>query len=71
MEKMIKEYSNERYKIISRNKRWVTLLDTKTNEQITLSPRHIVQEIERPTSSPILEFKNKKNKTNYSMGYLV
>ncbi len=54
LEKMLETYSNGRYIITEYGRNLCTVKDTKTENLIRLSSKKIVQEIQRPTPSPIL-----------------
>lgn len=54
LEVMLKEYANDRYSIIGHDNYRFILRDNKTDTEIKLKGCHIVQELLRPTPSPIL-----------------
>lgn len=60
---MLKEYSDGRYETVgAMNKQKIKILDTKTNKTFEMKAQQVVQEMLRPTPSPIFEFNNKERK---------
>lgn len=59
MNEMLERYSNGRYTIIgsNNNKNKYRILDQKTNQEKQLMPKYLLQEILRPTPSPIFELR--------------
>ncbi|MBQ8626894.1 MAG: Helicase associated domain protein [Agathobacter sp.] len=57
---MLKEYSDDRYEIVGKRKEKCIIYDKETDETIELTNRHILQEIKRPTPSPLLPVENHK-----------
>lgn len=58
LERVLKEYSNDRYKIIHYGCNLCTVLDEKNSKEIMLSPLKVLQEIVRPTPSELLPIDN-------------
>ena len=63
LEEMLKKYSDDRYVVIGDiTNQKVKILDTQINQEFMLKSQHVVQEMLRPTPSPIFEFNNKERK---------
>jgi hypothetical protein len=55
---MLKEYSDDRYEIVGKRKEKYVLYDKEIDKTISMTSRHIVQEIKRPTLSLLLPTNN-------------
>lgn len=60
---MLDECSNGRYEMVVCDGYKNKLIDKTTNEEVFMSTRHILQELLRPTQSPILDIKPDKERT--------
>lgn len=53
----LEKYSDGRYSIIGRHHHYVKIIDRKANEEFLLKRQFLLQEMLRPTPSPIIELK--------------